>query len=174
KYVMEDIPAFKEEDYMTTKDNYLAKIGYELNTVKTFDGRTDKISKTWKDVDKELRAYSRFGKQRYVKISNNSFMSETDDLQRARNIFCYVQNSYTWNGDFNIIVDVSVKNLMKNKSGNVSQINMLLHNLLEENKINVHAVLLSTRNNGFATKIFPVISECNYLIVQATINNETY
>jgi len=174
KYVMEDIPAFKEEDYMTTKDNYLAKIGYELNTVKTFDGRTDKISKTWKDVDKELRADSRFGKQLNVKISNNSFMSETDDLQRARNIFSYVQNSYTWNGDFNIFGDVSVKNLMKNKSGNVSEINMLLHNLLEENKIKVHAVLLSTRNNGFATKIFPIISEFNYLIVQATINNETY
>src|SRR5690606_14567571 len=58
--------------------------------------------------------------------------------------------------------------------GNVSSINILLHNLLEETGIDVKPVLLSTRNNGFATKIFPVISEFNYLIVHANINNETF
>ncbi|MEO8932856.1 MAG: DUF3857 domain-containing protein [Xanthomarina sp.] len=174
KYVMEDIPAYKEEDYTTTKDNYLARIAYELNTINTFDGRTNKISKTWKDVDKELKSDSRFGKQLNVKVSNNSFMSETDELQRAKNIYLYVQDTYTWNGNFNIFGDTSVKNLIKNKSGNVSEINILLHNLLEENKITVKPVLLSTRANGFATKLFPVISEFNYLIVQATVNNQTF
>ncbi|MCX7547689.1 hypothetical protein OS188_06975 [Xanthomarina sp. F1114] len=174
KYVMEDVPAYKEEDYSTTKDNYLAKLGYELNTVKLFDGRVDKISKTWKDVDKELRADSRFGRQLNIKISNDSFTSETDELKRAENIYSFVQNEYTWNETYNIFGDTSVKDLMKNKSGSASEINILLHNLLEENNIAVKPVLLSTRANGFVTKIFPVISEFNYLIVQATINNKTY
>lgn len=174
KYVMEDIPAYKEEDYMTTKDNYLSKLSYELNTVKTFDGRTDKISKTWKDVDKELRFDNRFGKQLNVSVSNDSFMSETDALKRAKNIFSFIQNGYTWDGNYNIFGDISIKNLIKTKSGNVSEINILLHNLLEENKISVKPVLLSTRSNGFVNKLFPVISEFNYLIVQASINNKTY
>ncbi|PWI29113.1 hypothetical protein DI383_13255 [Flavobacteriaceae bacterium LYZ1037] len=174
KYVMKDIPAYIDEDYTTTKDNYLAKIGYELNTIKKFDGRIDKISKTWNDVDKELKTDSRFGKQLKVNISNDTFTSEVDALKRAENIFSYVQDTYTWDGTYNIFGDISVRDLMKNKSGNVSEINILLHNLLEENGIDVKPVLLSTRANGFVTKIFPVISEFNYLIVQATINNQIY
>jgi hypothetical protein len=174
KYVMEDIPAFKEESYMTTKDNYLAKIGYELNTIKKFDGRVDKISKTWRDADKELKTDNRFGRQFNVNISNESFLSESDVLKRAENIYSYVQEAYTWNNKFNIFGDTSVRELMKNKSGSVSEINILLHNLLKENDIDAIPVLLSTRENGFATQLFPVISEFNYIIVQATINNETY
>ncbi|TYA57278.1 DUF3857 domain-containing protein [Formosa maritima] len=174
KYVMEDIPAYKEESYMTTKDNYLSKIEYELNTIKKFDGRIDKISKTWKDVDKELRSDSRFGRQLNVNVSNESFSSEPNLLKRAENIYSYVQEEYTWNETFNIFGDTSVRDLMKNKSGNVTEINMLLHNILEANGIDVLPVLLSTRENGFATQLFPVISEFNYLIVQATIYNKTY
>ncbi|GGG43081.1 DUF3857 domain-containing protein [Bizionia arctica] len=174
KYVMEDVPAFIEEDYMTTKDNYLSKLGYELNTVKLFDGRIDKISKTWKDVDKELKSDSRFGRQLSVNVSNESVFPETDPLKRAESIYAYVQNKFTWNEKYNIFGDISIKDLMKTKSGNVSEINILLHNLLEENNIEVLPVLLSTRANGFTTKLFPVISEFNYLIVQATINNQTY
>ena len=174
KYAMRDVPAFIEEDYMTTKDDYLAKITYELNTVKQFDGRIDKISKTWKDVDKELKTDSRIGKQLKVNISNDAFNGESDLLKRAENIYSHVQKTYTWNESFNLFGDNSVKDLMKNKSGNVAEINMLLHNLLKENDITVSPVLLSTRNNGFATKLFPIISEFNYLIVQVTINNESY
>ena len=77
-------------------------------------------------------------------------------------------------GTIKYLKDVSIKNLIKNKSGNVSAINILLHNLLKESGINVKPVLLSTRNNGFATKVYPVISDFNYLIVQANINDKTY
>ena len=75
---------------------------------------------------------------------------------------------------YRIFQDTSVKNLIKNKSGNVSSTNILLHNLLQQAGIEVKPILLSTRNNGFSTKLFPVISEFNYIIVRATINSKTY
>ena len=55
-----------------------------------------------------------------------------------------------------------------------SSINILLHNALRESGIDVKPILISTRNNGFPTTIFPVIYDYNYLIVQATINDKTY
>src|SRR5690606_31825184 len=103
-----------------------------------------------------------------------SILNENDILQKATSIYNLVQENYTWNGEYHIFRDVSVKDLIKNKSGNASSINILLHNLLDDAGISVKPILLSTRNNGFATKIFPVISEFNYLIVQATINDQTF
>ena len=178
-YIMKNIPAFIDEDYMTTKMNYLARVEYELKTFTDFQGIKNDYAKTWQTVDKELESEPNIGRQisRHTKASEllpSTILNESDALKKAKAIYEHVQDTYTWNEKYNIFKDVSVKDLIKDKSGNVSSINILLYNLLEETGINVKPVLLSTRNNGFATKIFPVISEFNYLIVQATIDNETY
>lgn len=179
RYVMKNIPAFIEEDYMTSESNYLIRIDYELKTFKSFDGSITDYTKTWKTVDKELKTDPNIGKQlnKSVKAEDllpQEIINETDTIKKAKAIYKYVQDNYTWNGDYKIFTEVSVKDLIKNKSGNVSSINILLHNLLEQTNINVKPVLLSTRNNGFPTKIHPVISDFNYLIVQTKIHNETF
>jgi hypothetical protein len=178
-YAMKDIPAFIEEDYTTTKKNYLARIEYELETFQGMDGIFKHYTKTWKDVDKELRKDKEIGKQIKKTIDLEEFLdiniiNETDELKKAKSIYKYVQNNYVWNEEFQIFKDVSIKDLIKNKSGNVSSINILLNNLLRESNIEVNPVLLSTRNNGFPTTIYPVLYDYNYLIVQAKINNKTY
>ncbi|TXG39308.1 DUF3857 domain-containing protein [Seonamhaeicola maritimus] len=179
KYAMKDIPAFIEEDYMTSEDNYLARIEYELETFKGMDGTIKHYTKTWETVDKEFRTDKEIGKQLKKKIDIEELLSpdiinEKENLKRAKAIYQFVQENYTWNEEFRIFKDVSVKDLIKNKSGNVSSINILLHNLLRESNIDVKPVLLSTRRNGFPTKIFPVLSDFNYLIVQVTVNGETF
>ena len=178
-YAMKDIPAFISEDYMTAESNYLARIEYELETFRGMDGRINHYTKTWETVDKEFRTDGDIGKQLKKNIDTEKLLSqdilnETDNLKKAKAIYNYMQNNYTWNKEYRIFKDVSVKDLINNKSGNVSSINILLHNLLKESGIEVSPVLLSTRNNGFATKLYPVISDFNYLIVQAKINNKAY
>lgn len=178
-YAMKDIPAFIEEDYMTHKSNYLARIDYELQTFQGFDGVINDYTKTWKTVDDELKSEPSIGRQlsKYIKADdflNTDVINETNPLKKAKAIYKYVQEHYIWNEEFDIFKDNTIKDLIKDQSGNVATINILLHNLLEACNINVKPVLLSTRNNGFPTKIFPVISDFNYLIVQATIDGETY
>ncbi|MEN3324581.1 DUF3857 domain-containing protein [Mariniflexile soesokkakense] len=178
-YAMQNIPAFIEEDHMTSKSNYLARVEYELKIFRGFDGIVDNYTKTWETVDDELRKDANIGKQLVKSVDteallSNDILSEVDTLRKAESVYNYVQENYTWNDEYRIFHEVSVKDLIKNKSGNISSINILLHNLLQDAGIDVKPILLSTRNNGFATKIFPVISEFNYLIVQATINDKTY
>ncbi|HEX9826843.1 MAG TPA: DUF3857 domain-containing protein [Flavobacteriaceae bacterium] len=178
-YIMKDISAFIEEDYMTTKENYLSRIDYELKVFKSFDGRTENITKSWKTTDSEIKSMPEVGRQlgkssMLKDLIGDGIKNEPDVLKKAIAIYKYVQDNYTWNGKYGIFKDVSVKDLIKNKSGKVSEINILLHNLLDEYGIEVMPVLLSTRDNGFPTKIYPVISDFNYLIVQATVDNKTY
>ncbi|MGS2725916.1 DUF3857 domain-containing protein [Psychroserpens sp. BH13MA-6] len=178
-YIMKDIPAFIEEDYMTTKQNYLARIEYELKVFRGFDGRIDNITKTWKSVEGELKSDSSIGRQLKKSGAVKDLLSDDiatikDPLEKAKAIYKFVQSNYTWNEEFRIFENVSIKDLIDEKSGSVSEINILLHNLMDVHDIEVKPVLLSTRRNGLATKIYPVISDFNYLIVQITVNDETY
>lgn len=178
-YAMKDIPAFIDEDYMTSKYNYLARIEYELQTVTGFDGVITNYAKTWKTVDREFRTDKDIGKQlnKSIKLEEHlsgTIINEKEALKKAEAIYKHIQERYTWNKEYEIFKDVSVKDLIKNRSGNVSAINILLHNMLKAAGISVKPVLLSTRDNGFPTKIYPVITDFNYLVVQATINDQSY
>jgi len=97
-----------------------------------------------------------------------------DNINKAKKILEYVQNEYAWNEEFRIFENVSIKDLIKNKSGNVGEINSLLYNLLVSQGIEAKPVLLSTRRNGFITQLYPVLSDFNYMIVKAHINGKAY
>lgn len=178
-YTMRDIPAYIEEDYVTSKYNYLSMISYELKTYTDFEGKKHHYTKTWKTADKELKLNTNIGKQ-LGKVSitkdlfNSSYLSEANPLEKAKAIYQYVQNTYNWNNEHKLFKDVSIKNLIKNKSGKASEINILLHNILKTNDFKVKPILLSTRKNGFVTKLYPVISDFNYLIVEANIDGKLY
>lgn len=179
KYVMKNIPAFVDEDYMTSRRNYLSSIEFELNTVKHFDGTVKKYTKTWKDADKELASEKSIGKQLnktslVKKLMTNEIEKVENELEKAKLIYEYVQSNFTWNEEYHIFKDISLNETLKTKTGRVSEINLLLFNLLKTYDIDVKPVLLATRNSGIPTKLYPVISEFNYLIVQIKIGDNTY
>ncbi|MBC2845462.1 DUF3857 domain-containing protein [Winogradskyella flava] len=178
KYVMTDIPAYKPESYTTTSLNYISRIEYELNEVKRFDGGVDKLSKTWDDVDKELKTDADFGRQigKRSLVKNllpSDIMSIEDQLEKAKTIYQFVLENYTWNGKSERY-DVSVKELLKEKNGSVFEINILLENLLNSEGFQVYPVLISTRENGLPTTIYPILTDFNYLILKTTINGKDY
>ena len=175
---MKNIPAFVEEDYMTTKENYLSKIEYELKQITYFDGTVDKICKEWKDTDYEIKT-SKLGKElrkrsSVKKLLPKDIVEEGEDLKRAKKIFDFVQENYTWNGYYLFFENISVKDLIQVKTGNIGSINTLLHNLLKESGFEVYPVISSTREKGLPTKLFPVLSEFNYLLVKILIDGKEY
>jgi len=179
KYVMKDIPAFKEEDYMTTRNNYLSRVDYELKTFQGFDGTIKHYTKSWETADKDFKKDNSIGRQLnksglFKDITIQGLSDATNSLDKANIIYNHIQENYTWDESYRIFKDVSVKKLLKEKSGNVSEINILLHNILRDYNVEVKPLLLSTRKNGLPTTIYPVISEFNYIIVQAVIDGKTY
>lgn len=178
KYIMKNIPAYKSEDFTTTSLNYSSRVEYEMSVFHGFDGRVDKITKTWKDADHELKADSEFGKQLSKSslaknILPQSITSIPDQLERAKAIYRFVLDNYTWNGKSERY-DVSVKDLIKEKVGSVFEINLLLENLLTSEGLKVYPILMSTRENGFATKVYPVLTDFNYVILKTTIDGKHY
>lgn len=177
-YVMENIPAFRYEKYTTSLRNYLSRIEYELAVFRNFNRQNTYYTKTWEQVDKDLRSDDNLGKLFYkkgtIKDLDISNLKGNSQLETTRNIYNYVQENYTWNDEYLMFNDNSIKRLVDEKSGNICEINILLLNLLDVNGIEVYPTFASLRDQGFITKVYPVISDFNYLFVKAIIDGTTY
>ena len=178
-YVMENVPAFKEEKYMTSKANYQSRLEFELKQTTRLDGYEEKYTITWEDTDKEIRNSSRFGKQwRRDGLVEDILPAEISaipsSLDKAKKIFHFVQQNYRWNEEYNIHNEMNLKDLLKDKTGNILAINSLLHNIYAAEGFEVYPVMASTRSNGFPPKVHPVLSEFNYFFVQLNFDGKEY
>ncbi len=180
KYVMKDIPAFKtENEFMLSEKNYISRLDFELSQYKKFDGTTDNYTKSWKDVDQEFRNDKDIGRQLtkkgfFEKNVPESLLIDGDALTRAKNIYDFVKEHYTWTGRFGIYGKTRVKEAFEEKKGNVSEINMSLINLLNASDIKTNLMLLSTRDEGLPKRTHPVMSDFNYAIAFVEIDGKTY
>ena len=180
RFAMDNIPAFIEEDYMTASSNFIAAINFELMQIRRFDGRTDRISKEWKDVDEELRESSRFGTQikRGKDILDSQIeqmlVGEVDPLAKAQKIYDFIQSWYTWNEVYGIFSELGIKKAFDAKTGNVSDINLSLIAALKYAGLNVEPLILSTRSHGLVTELFPVLSDFNYVVAKLIINEKIW
>jgi hypothetical protein len=180
KYTMRDVPAFVEEDYMTAKSNFLSAINFELSEIHHFDGRKDKVTKEWKDVDHELRTHTDFGGQlrRGKEIFRDNLLQalagEADSLKKAGLVYDFIKNHYTWNEYFGKYSELGIKKAFDSKTGNVGDINLSLVAALNFAGFQADPVILSTRENGSPVELHPVMTDFNYVIAKVRIQGTTY
>jgi hypothetical protein len=180
KYAMNHVPAFKpKEEFMLSVSNYISRLDFELSEMLHLNGTIEKFTKTWKDVDREFRGDKDIGvqlnkKNFFEKNVPDSLFNIQDPLIRAKNIYAFVTDHYTWNGNYGIYRNVRVKEAFAEKKGNVGEINISLINLLNAADIKTDLMLLSTRDNGLPKKGHPVMSDFNYLIAKTEIDGKTY
>lgn len=178
-YAMRYIPAYKEEPYMLSIDNYRPALHFEI--VESFRSKHNqtRYSKTWKDVGNRLKNSSNFGRQLkhskfFAESLPNHILAISDSLERAKAIYYFIQKHYTWNGKYRILSDIDVKNAFKSKIGNISEINFSLLNALEAAGIDAEVMLLPSRENALVTKEHPTLFSFNYVIAYLNIKGETY
>lgn len=175
-----DIPAFKDEDYMTARSNFISAITFELSEINYFDGRKDKLTIEWKDAEEELRRDSKFGVQlkRGEDIVDRKIESllagETEPLEKAKKIYDFIKQWYKWNDVYGEYSEFGIKKAFESKVGNVGDINLSLIAALKYAGLNAEPLLLSTRENGSVTELHPVLSDFNYVIAKLNINDKVY
>ncbi|MGS2761284.1 hypothetical protein [Sinomicrobium sp. M5D2P9] len=178
-YIMKDIPAFKEEDYMISKYNYLSAIDYELETFQGFDGMKKKYTKSWKDVDKEIKYREEIGRQArkenyFGKLIPKEISDMPQGMEKAKKIYYYLQDQLFWNGKNYIFTRVDVKDAFEKKSGSTADLNLILLNFLKAAGFKANFMLLSTRNTNLPTKLYPIISEFNYLVIKLDMDEKSF
>jgi hypothetical protein len=67
-----------------------------------------------------------------------------------------------------------IKKAFDNKTGNVGDINLSLIAALKYANLDVEPMMLSTRDNGLVTEIYPVITEFDYVVAKLNIGDKVY
>jgi len=178
-YIMKNIPAFVEEDYMTAASNFKSAIHFELSDQQLLSGGSQKYTKSWRDIDYDLTGEKSLGAQMKRKDLFKDVMpvilkNSTDDLTKAKAVYNYIKKQIKWNNYYGKYSEDNIKKALDMHSGNVADINLSLISALSAANLDVEAVILSTRENGTVNKLFPVISDFNYLIAKVNINDKSY
>ena len=163
---------------MLSKKNYISKITFDLKSHTSYRGVTENLTTTWQEADKSLKKQffnNQTSKKSFFKKNiSEEILTTENTLERTKKIFDFIKNHYTWNDKYWTNEDAKVKQAFQEKIGDVGEINISLYNSLKAANLNANLVVLSTRNNGLPTKLFPVIYDYNYVIVKTVIDEQTY
>ncbi len=178
-WAMKDIPAFREERYLSTPANYLDKIDFQL--AKTYDGEDyHDQTNSWKQVTQELLTQEDFGA---TLNEEDNMLSETvakitagsqSTLDDAKTIYYYVNSHFTCDNYYNKYLKTTLHDVVKKNGGSVGDINLLLIAMLRKKGLQADPVVLSTREYGFNLATYPVLQKLNYVIARLNIDGKVY
>ncbi|TBO39629.1 DUF3857 domain-containing protein [Pedobacter kyonggii] len=179
KYCAANVPALKEEPYVTTMDDYIPKIKFELRATQFPGELYQDFNGSWSKIINGLAQDEKFGgfinKNSYAKsVLPGILKGEKDTLAAVKLIFNYVKNNLKWNKEYSEYAkETNPKSIFEKKTGSSADINLSLLSLLKEAKIEAYPVLISTRENGEHPG-YPVESAFNNIIGVTQIGNTLY
>ncbi|MFD2585083.1 DUF3858 domain-containing protein [Pedobacter vanadiisoli] len=179
KYCVANVPALKDEPYVTTMDDYNPKIEFELRATNFPNDIYRDYNGSWSKIINELAQDENFGayinKNSYAKsVLPGILKGEKDTLATVKLILNHVKNNVKWDKNYSRYSSgTNPKTLFEKKTGSSGDINLALLSLLKEAKIEAYPVLISTRENGMHPG-YPLISAFNNVIAVTEIGNQLY
>lgn len=182
EWELNDVPAFKDELFVPSNDQYKMKVEFQLASYLDYYGTNkNELMTTWeKLIDELLDDTERFGT--YIDASKkdiNQILSQLSlegktKKEKIDEILKYVRTNYYWNKYRDKYASQTKKNFLKSKSGNAADINLFLHSLFTAAEIESHPILLSTRSHGEVYYQYPFSNLFNYVAVLVADETGSY
>ena len=190
-FVLKDVAAFKDEEYITSVNDYIAKIDFQLSNSYSLPasvsnqyaslGQTKVYMTTWPKMVEDLLEADYFGKYLNVseKLVGKIIKSELEldgktKAQQARMIIDYVKNNFKWNGIHTKYARLKPKEFIAQKQGNSVEINLLLTAMLRAADIQAQPVIISTRDHGKIKADYPFQHFFNHVVTLVNEPGFTY
>ncbi len=179
-WAIKDVPALKPEEYITTLDNYKSKVEFQLSAIRYPDEPVKKVMNNWVDESADLMKAEDFGLplQNENGWLNNDLkaitINDKDQLSSAEKMYNYVRDNFSCTDYDATELSQTLKKTFETKKGNIADINLLLCAMLTNRGFDAKPVLLSTRDNGITSEIYPLMDKYNYVITRVIINDKTY
>jgi transglutaminase-like putative cysteine protease len=179
-FIMTDIPAFIDGNYMTSPKNYKSAIYFTLTDFTNPATMIKKqYAKEWADIDQDIKRDDLFGGQLKNTNKLKSYISpviadKTTELDKAKAIYAYIQKNIKLDNPDLREGSVGIIKALNNHSGSAGDINLALVTALNAAGINADAVLLSTRENGLINKAYATVNDFNYVIAKVDIGDKSY
>ena len=177
-FTMKDLPALKDEPYISCREDYLQKIEFRMSGYYSPE-LTLNLSHTWPEIIKKLMDDEDFGVQLTKNIQNTKDLDEKlillkTDCAKMTTIHNYVRDNMTWDGYNSIWALDGVKHAWEEKKGNSGEINLILVNLLKEAGLKAYPMLVSTRSNGKVNTLNPTLAQFNTVMAMVMIDSSYF
>ncbi|MEL6559865.1 MAG: DUF3857 domain-containing protein [Bacteroidota bacterium] len=181
RFIMKDIPAFEDVSFITSRNDYLKRMDFQLSKVHSSYSGTREIMTTWPKMTKSFLEIDEFGK--YLKSSESQakkilkselLLNENNQLQNVKVITGYVKSNFNWNYKTSKYATKTAKKFTEQKTGNMAEINLFLCGMLNAAGISATPVLLSTRKHGKVHRKYPFTQFFNAVVVLVKIDGKSF
>tara|TARA_R110001599_G_scaffold84130_1_gene226567 strand:- start:55339 stop:57312 length:1974 start_codon:yes stop_codon:yes gene_type:complete len=178
-YIMKDVPAIEAEPFMKAKVDYLAQIRFQLASYKFPTSARESVLNSWATVLEAINDSDNYGKR----LKSSSLLKEKTydaiegtetELDKMIAIYDHVSSVMDWNEDHRFYIEEDLDKIYKKGTGNGSEINLILTQMLKEAGINAKPVAISTTNNGEIIGIYPLDNQFNHTITKVVIDDKVY
>jgi hypothetical protein len=168
-WAMQNVPAMRDEPYMTTTRDYVARINFEMAGQKMPGGAYQNVAGSWEKINADLLASTEFGGQ----LGRLSFLDATlkalvvqypDPAARAAAVRELIIKSVKYDGTNRYSASGALKKSYELHRGTSADVNLLLIAALRQAGLAAQPVLLSTRAHGRVNQAFPLLEQFNYVI----------
>jgi len=174
RWAMKNVPAFRDEPFMTTSDDYVSRIDFELAGFRWPNEPYRSVAGSWEKINSSLLEHENFGTQLkrggFLKEKLAAIVAQHTDLNaRVAAIHHLVRESVKHNGKNGFYTTGTLRHAYDQHTGNAADVNLLLIALLRDAGLETHPVLLSTRENGMVNQSLPLLSKFNYVVAHVTL-----
>ena len=179
RWVAKNMPSFKIEPFMTSKENYLTKLEFDILDL-SIGSYYKEVATSWESIITLLDENSSFGKAITGSAYLNSLAKSIEESklsgkEKLKMAYEAVKSIVKWDEKVSLLASSSsLGYIYRMKIGNSADINLMLFQLLKKLEFNVNLVIISTRENGILSPISPSMRKLNYVIVLAEIGDESF
>ena len=173
------LPWFYRSLIMTATDDYESKSRREWMYSNRLHGYVHYRLDTWTEFNRKLLENDRFGKQLirhfdHVPVFEKNFSNNMSNTDKMEALFNHVQESYHWNGQYQIYASRDLNKIPENSEASGGEINLTLIYLLRRAGLDADPVLIRTSNLGQPETVFPVHHQFNHVIVMVNLDGEIF
>jgi hypothetical protein len=178
RFVRKDMPALKEESFITTMDDYYARMRMQLSRIQYPGAVGEEIMTTWPKLAEELMERKDFGAQISKKGNfkkaweavSPRLAGGISQTEKAHAIYQFVNENINSEGLGGVMARGSLDDCFEKKSGRQNEMNLLMIALLREAGIESYPLLVSTRGHGRTFELYPFIEQFNHLLAFAVVD----
>lgn len=178
--VMENAPALEKEEFITTLEDYRAKVRLQGEFYYTQDGRKHQLFTTWEKSAKSLLDHPQFGQQFRKKRNFKKLLEEVerfvspemDPETIMKTIYSFINKQIAFNGKKSFWVQENLNKAFTQKQGNAGEVNLMCLALLKAYDLDAFPILTSTRDHGKMYRHYPLIDQFNYVLVGVKIDEK--
>ncbi|WP_423148756.1 DUF3857 domain-containing protein [Rubrolithibacter danxiaensis] len=171
-----NIPSLPEEPFMTSTNDNLESVLFQLTMIKPRFGLVKSFADTWPKVGGVLADDEDFGGQLRRKLEGEEAIilkakTLKTNEEKIAYVFNEVKNTMKWNGVNRWYTNDGTSKAWDKKSGNSSEVNLIVYHLLTKAGIKAYPMVVSTKDHGKVYVAYPSLSHFNKAVTYVPIDS---